>query len=82
MSKEFIAMPSITDMSEEAVLLEWRVSTGQDVERDQVIAIVETDKVNVDVPSPYRGTIAELLISTDETVSAGTLLCAIWTETG
>jgi pyruvate dehydrogenase E2 component (dihydrolipoamide acetyltransferase) len=56
---EFL-LPDLGEGLDEAELIEWCVTEGQQVEEHDVLAKMETDKAAVDVPSPRAGTIAKL----------------------
>ncbi len=58
-------------------VIQWHVSVGDPVKEGQVIAAVETEKVNTDVESPVAGLVARLLISVDEEVAVGTVIALI-----
>lgn len=50
--------------------MEWRKSVGENVAEDEVIAVVETDKVSVDVRSTHVGVVVKLFAAVDDVVSA------------
>ncbi len=58
----------------EGKFLEWLVEEGEEVEEDQPVAEVETDKAVVDVPSPSTGTIKELKVKPGDTVEVGEVI--------
>ncbi len=53
-------LPDIGEGLSEAELLEWLVKVGDQIEEGDDVALISTDKVNVDLPSPKSGTVAEL----------------------
>merc|ERR1712076_34507 len=57
--------------------LRWEKAVGDVVNADDVICEIETDKTSVPVPAPCSGTITELLVEDDATVSPGTQLAKI-----
>ncbi|OFI36629.1 branched-chain alpha-keto acid dehydrogenase subunit E2 [Arthrobacter sp. SW1] len=59
MIKEF-RLPDLGEGLTESEILSWRVSVGDTVELNQVIAEVETAKAVVELPSPFAGTVAAL----------------------
>ncbi|MBO0875849.1 MAG: 2-oxo acid dehydrogenase subunit E2, partial [Pseudonocardia sp.] len=61
----------------EAEILSWRVAVGDTVEVNQVIVEIETAKAAVELPSPYAGTVVELLAEPGDTVEVGTPIIAI-----
>lgn len=62
---------------EEATLNEWLVPIGGRVEQGQVIATLESEKVEMEMPSPVAGLVAEYLVQAGETVAVGTPLLVI-----
>ena len=50
-----VAIPEMGESVSEVILLEWIKSEGEYVERDEPICVLETDKANVDLPSPAAG---------------------------
>jgi pyruvate dehydrogenase E2 component (dihydrolipoamide acetyltransferase) len=73
MPKEF-KLPDVGEGVAEGELLEWLVEPGDTVTEDQPVAKVETDKAAVDVPSPYNGTVKELLAEAGEMVPVGDVI--------
>ena len=72
-----VGFPEMGDSVAEGTVLEWRVKPGDSVEVDDPLVEISTDKVDAEVPSPVAGTIQELLVEADQTVSVGTVLCRI-----
>lgn len=64
----------------EAEIVEWHVEEGDDIEEDDTLCEVETDKAVSDVPSPCPGTIEERTASEGDTVDVGTVIVVIETE--
>ncbi|MFB6268728.1 MAG: 2-oxo acid dehydrogenase subunit E2 [Halobacterium sp.] len=60
MARKQFELPDLGEGIAEGELVSWLVAEGDDVNADQTIAEVETDKAVVEVPSPYDGTVAEL----------------------
>ena len=74
-----VKMPRLGETVDEVVLLEWLVEVGDQVEEDAELALVETDKVETEVPSPVAGTVAELTVPEDVEVNTGEVICVIET---
>ena len=72
-------MPRLGETVDEVVLLEWLVEVGDQVEEGAELAVVETDKVETEVPSPVAGTVAELTVPEDVEVNTGEVICVIET---
>ncbi|MEV6071743.1 dihydrolipoamide acetyltransferase family protein [Nocardia sp. NPDC052001] len=73
------ALPDLGEGLADAELVSWSVRIGDAVELNQVIAEVETAKAQVALPSPYAGTVLELLADPGDTVLVGAPLIRIGT---
>ena len=74
-----VKMPKLGETVDEVLVLEWSVSVGEVVSEGDSLMIVETDKVEAELPSPVSGTVVELLVEIDDEVSVGTPVCTIET---
>ncbi|WP_396611211.1 dihydrolipoamide acetyltransferase family protein [Haloferax sp. S1W] len=77
MPLEEFKLPDVGEGVAEGELVTWHVSPGDEVTEDQVLAEVETDKALVDVPSPFNGTVKELLAEEGEMVPVGNVIITI-----
>jgi pyruvate dehydrogenase E2 component (dihydrolipoamide acetyltransferase) len=75
-TRDFL-VPDLGEGLEEATIVEWRVAPGQAVALNQVLCSVETAKAEVEVPSPYAGTVVALGGQANETLKVGSLLARI-----
>ena len=73
-------LPDLGEGLTEAEIVAWRVAPGDTVALNQILVEVETEKAVVELPSPFAGTVAELLAAPGETVAVGSPLISI--ETG
>ncbi len=64
----------------EAEISEWFVEEGDEVEEDEALGEVETDKAVTEIPSPVSGTIQELAADEGETVDVGEVIVVFETE--
>ncbi len=64
-------LPDLGEGLTESEVVAWKVAVGDQIELNQVIAEVETAKAVVDLPSPYAGIVARLLVEAGVTVSVG-----------
>ena len=71
MIKQF-NLPDLGEGLTESELVSWSVIVGETVELNQVLGEVETAKALVQLPSPFAGTIAGLLVEEGATVQVGT----------
>jgi len=61
----------------EGVILEWKVKLGDNIEEGDTIVIIETDKVNAEIPSPLTGVIKKLGPPVGEVIHVGETLAVI-----
>jgi pyruvate dehydrogenase E2 component (dihydrolipoamide acetyltransferase) len=74
--KEFL-VPDLGEGLEDATITGWNVAVGDDVELNQTLCTVETNKAEVEVPSPYAGRVVELGGAEGETLTVGSILVRI-----
>jgi pyruvate/2-oxoglutarate dehydrogenase complex dihydrolipoamide acyltransferase (E2) component len=72
-----VTMPQMGVSVAEGTVVEWRKAPGDQVERDEVICSISTDKIDTDVESPAAGVLAEILVDVGTTVDVGTVLARI-----
>jgi 2-oxoisovalerate dehydrogenase E2 component (dihydrolipoyl transacylase) len=70
-------LPDVGEGLTEADILQWRVQPGDQVTVHQVLVEIETAKSAVELPSPYDGTVTELLVPAGATVDVGTPIIAV-----
>ena len=70
-------LPDLGEGLTEAEVVAWHVAVGDEVALNQVLVEVETEKAVVELPSPYAGTVVELLAEAGETVAVGAPIIAI-----
>lgn len=66
-----IKLHKIAETTDVVVVDQWKVKVGDVVEPNQSLALLETDKVTVDFPSPIAGTVTELLIAEGDEARTG-----------
>ncbi|BFZ56782.1 2-oxoglutarate dehydrogenase complex E2 component [Savitreella phatthalungensis] len=66
-----VKVPQMAESLSEGTLKQWNKKVGDYVERDEEVATIETDKIDVSVNAPESGTITELLASEEDTVEVG-----------
>ena len=74
---EKIKVPTLGESVTEATVSKWLKSQGEKVIADEPIVELETDKVNVEVPSPSNGVLGNIAVKEGETVNVGSLLGTI-----
>ncbi len=74
---EKIVVPALGESVTEATIAKWLKSVGDTVEVDEPIVELETDKVNLEVPSPVSGTIGDIKHKDGDVVEVGAVLGSI-----
>ena len=74
---EKILVPTLGESITEATVSKWLKKEGETVEADEAIVELETDKVNLEVPSPISGTLSEISFKDGDTVEVGAVLGSI-----
>ena len=69
-----ILVPSLGESITEATVSKWLKEVGEKVDVDEPLVELETDKVNVEVPSPLKGTLSSIKFKEGDTVEVGALL--------
>ena len=77
---EKILVPTLGESITEATVSKWLKKIGETVEADEAIVELETDKVNLEVPSPISGTLSEISFKDGDTVEVGAILGSISKE--
>ena len=79
---EQIIVPALGESITEATVAKWLKSVGDTVEADEPIVELETDKVNLEVPSPISGTVGDIKFKDGDTVEVGAVLgsCLLYTS--
>ena len=74
---EKILVPALGESITEATVAKWLKNVGDPVEADEPVVELETDKVNLEVPSPINGTIGDIKFKDGDVVKVGTVLGSI-----
>ena len=74
---EKITVPTLGESVTEATVSKWLKSQGEEVTADEPLVELETDKVNIEVPSPTSGVLGTIAVKEGETVNVGSLLGTI-----
>src|SRR5579863_8857447 len=77
--KEF-KLPDVGEGLTEADIVAWHVKPGDRVEVNQIIVEIETAKAVVELPSPWDGTVAQLLAEVGQTVDVGVPIIVVDTS--
>ncbi|PFG21066.1 dihydrolipoamide acetyltransferase family protein [Serinibacter salmoneus] len=74
------ALPDVGEGLTEADIVTWHVAAGDTVAVNQVIVEIETAKSLVELPSPWDGVVAEILVTEGTTVDVGTAIIVVDTD--
>jgi 2-oxoglutarate dehydrogenase E2 component (dihydrolipoamide succinyltransferase) len=69
-----LKVPSVGESVTEVEISEWHKAEGESVKRDEVVAILETEKVTVELPAPGTGVITKILKKKGETAKVGDVI--------
>lgn len=75
-----VNVPVFAESITEGTLLSWHKKVGENVNRDETLVDIETDKVVLEVPAPQAGVLVEIIVQDGETVTSQQLLAKIDTE--
>lgn len=72
-----IRVPTLGESVTEATIAQWFKNEGEQVNQDEPLVELETDKVTVEVPAPAAGVLSEITVKAGDVVEVGALLGAI-----
>lgn len=73
-------LPGLGDSISEGVVVQWLKDEGDVVEADEVLAVIETDKVSVDIRATQRGVLVKRHAAVDDTLQVGAPLYTLDAE--
>lgn len=77
-----VTLPALGESVTEGTVTRWLKQVGDRVEVDEPLLEISTDKVDTEVPSPFAGTLQEILVAEDETAEVGAALAVIGSGSG
>ncbi len=77
-----IVTPTGGESVTEGTILEWSVKVGDTVKQGDTVVEISTDKVDMELPAPASGTIAEILFAEGDTVSVGQVIARMQASAG
>lgn len=80
MSTRDFLVPDLGEGLQDATITSWNVDVGDTVELNQTLCTVETNKAEVEIPSPYAGKVEALGGAAGDTLAVGSLLVRIATS--
>ena len=72
-----IVMPQMGESIAEGTIVRWIKKVGDQVERDEPLFEITTDKVDAEIPSPAAGVLSEITVKEGETVAVNTVVGTI-----
>lgn len=72
-----VIMPKLGESITEGTILEWKKNIGDNIDRDETLLEISTDKVDSEIPSPGSGKIIEILYKVNDVVDVGTVIARI-----
>lgn len=72
-----VTLPALGESVTEGTVTRWLKAVGDQVEVDEPLLEVSTDKVDTEIPSPVAGTLQEIRVNEDETAEVGSVLAVI-----
>jgi 2-oxoglutarate dehydrogenase E2 component (dihydrolipoamide succinyltransferase) len=72
-----LKVPSVGESITEVVIGEWLKSVGDQVRRDEIVVMIETDKVTVELPAPIAGVLSEIRVPNGQAARVGDVIGAI-----
>lgn len=82
MAKFEIIMPKLGESIIEATITRWVKNIGDQLEEDDSIVEIATDKVDSEIPSPIEGKLEKLLFNEGDVVPVGTVIAIVETGDG
>src|SRR6185503_18674849 len=70
-------LPDLGEGVAEGEIAAWRVDVGQEIEEDDPLVEIQTDKTTVEIPSPAAGTVTRILAAEGEVVPVGSVIVVI-----
>lgn len=80
MSKFELEMPKMGESITEGTILEWYKKIGDEIEQDETLLEIGTDKVDSEIPSPSSGVITMIMAEPNDVVDVGEVIARIETD--
>ena len=72
-----LKVPPVGESITEVVIGEWMKGVGDWVREDEIVVVVESDKVNLEVPAPVEGKISQIKLQSGDSAEIGALMAEI-----
>lgn len=80
MAKKEIVMPQMGESITNGTITKWHKAPGDTIEIDEILLEISTDKVESEIPSPFKGRVEELLFAEGETIDVGIKIASLETD--
>lgn len=77
---EEVKLPQLGESVTEGTITAWLIDEGDEIEEDEPLFEISTDKIDTEVPSPASGVLKEIRAQVDETVEVGSVVAIIDTD--
>jgi 2-oxoglutarate dehydrogenase complex dihydrolipoamide succinyltransferase (E2) component len=75
-----VLMPKMGESITEGKIVKWHKKPGDNVERDEILLEISTDKVDTEIPSSAAGILSRIVVQEQDTVAVGSVIAYIDTE--
>ena len=72
-----LKVPSVGESITDVLIGEWLKSVGDNVKKDEILVMIETDKVTVELPAPVAGVLSEIRVQNGQAARVGDVIGAI-----
>ncbi len=79
MAKYQLLLPKMGESVAEATIIKWNKAVGDNIDMDDAVMEIATDKVDSEVPSPVSGRLVEQLCKENDVVQVGSVIAIIET---
>ncbi len=77
MAKQNVLMPQMGESIQEGTITQWHKKVGDTVQQDELLLEISTDKVDTEIPSPFAGTLVEILSQEGDVVKVNAPIAVI-----
>ncbi|MGE7881601.1 dihydrolipoamide acetyltransferase family protein [Bacillus sp. NPDC094077] len=72
-----VVMPKLGMAMKEGIITSWNIKTGDNVAKGELIASINSEKIETEIEAPADGTVLDIAVHEDEGVPPGTVICYI-----
>ncbi|ARC27964.1 MULTISPECIES: dihydrolipoamide acetyltransferase family protein [Bacillus] len=72
-----VVMPKLGMAMKEGIITSWNIKAGDNVAKGELIASINSEKIETEIEAPADGTVLDITVSEDEGVPPGTVICYI-----